>query len=554
MKKNVVFIGVLIVSILYIFIGNRIVMKDNPFSSVISKNNYTKAKVTRILERREVPVKISDDHSDYTTYITFEAQILSGEHKNNLVIANQNFSTFESGNPLEVKPGDKVYLGDKYRGEFADQHVVQQEGSMQQESSNVVQSAFQSTANAEVTKIVDKKNEVIDTVNITTVTFEAKITSGEENGKVITSSQSFETTENGVSEELKVGDTIQLGKIVSSNNGIVGIPGNTNSEGENSNSTDAVQQENQEAVSQEQYAFIGKSKAEQQQSSASGKTTGGQGVDAYFVEYARTSTLIWLAILFMLLIIVFGRIKGAKTLVSLIFTLLAIFVVFVPAILGGRNIYVWTIITCIFTTFNTILLVYGNNKKSMATALGCIGGVLVAGLLTLILNNVLKLTGQIDDAVYLPIFNSAINVKALIFAGILLGALGAIMDVSIDIASSLYEVASKVDRPDFKTIMKSGLNIGRDIMGTMTNTLILAYIGSSLATVLMLSVSEDTLMFTLNREMVAVEILQAIVGSIGILTTIPLTSLVAATLYKNIEPIKENRRGKGNTIKYKQRV
>ena len=109
------------------------------------------------------------------------------------------------------------------------------------------------------------------------------------------------------------------------------------------------------------------------------------------------------------------------------------------------------------------------------------------------------------------------------------------MDVSIDIASSLSEVASKLEKPDFKTIVKSGFNIGKDIMGTMTNTLILAYIGSSLSTVLLLTASNHSLVYLFNLEMITVEIIQALVGSIGILTAIPLTSVIAAGLYKHEE-------------------
>ena len=157
----------------------------------------------------------------------------------------------------------------------------------------------------------------------------------------------------------------------------------------------------------------------------------------------------------------------------------------------------------------------------------------------MIMNGVLKLTGFVDEnAIYLQQLNSSIDLKAIIFGGILIGALGAIMDVSIDIASSLSEVADKMEKPDFRTIVKSGFNIGKDIMGTMTNTLILAYIGSSLTTVLLLTASSHSIAYLFNLEMITVEILQALVGSIGILTTIPLTSVIAAALYKYVDTSK----------------
>lgn len=256
----------------------------------------------------------------------------------------------------------------------------------------------------------------------------------------------------------------------------------------------------------------------------------------YFVEYSRTSSIIILTAIFLGLILLFGKSKGIKTLIGLVVTCLAVFIVYIPAVLGGQNIYTWTIVTCAFITFSTVMIVYGYSKKTLTTTLGCIGGILVAGLLTLIMNGLLKLTGFVDEnAIYLNQLNNAIDLKALIFGGILVGAVGAIMDVSIDISSSLFEVADKMEKPDFKSIMKSGLTIGKDIMGTMTNTLILAYIGSSLSEVLLLTASNNSLSRLFNLEMITVEILQALVGSIGLLTAIPLTSLVCATLYKQKE-------------------
>lgn len=378
MKEKIVFIVALIVSILYIFIGNRIVMKDNSFLANITKSDYPRAKITRILERKETPIEIEGMENQYNTDITFEAQITSGERKNQLVIATQNISTYITGTVKEVAAGDKVLL-----------------------------------------------------YNDTTYENQSKW---------------------------------------------------------------------------------------------------------YFVEYSRISALVVLTIIFLGLIVLFGKQKGAKTLVSLIFTVLSIFIVYIPAILGGHNIYFWTIVTCVFITISTVMLVYGYSKKTITTALGCIGGVLVAGLLTLIMNSVLRLTGFTDEnAIYVQQLNASIDLKAIIFGGILIGAVGAIMDVSIDIASSLYEVASKLEKPDFKTIIKSGFNIGKDIMGTMTNTLILAYIGSSLSTVLLLTASNHSLVYLLNLEMITVEVLQALAGSIGILTAIPLTSFVAASLYKHVD-------------------
>ena len=392
MKEKVVFTVVFIISIIYIIVGSKIATKDNKLFSEVTKVDYPKAKITRIIERKETPLQIDGLENQFNTDITFEAHVTSGEHKDDLVIATQNISTYITGTVKEVEVGDNVLL----------------------------------------------YNEV---------------------------------------------------------------------------------------------SYDGQLKW-------------------YFVEYSRTSALLILAIGFLGLILLFGRSKGVKTLVSLVFTVLAIFIVYIPAILGGQNIYAWTIVTCAFITISTVLLVYGYSRKTLATALGCIAGVLVAGLLTLIMNSVLRLTGFVDEnAIYLQQLNSKIDLKAIIFGGILVGAVGAIMDVAIDISSSLTEVASKMEKPDFKEIVKSGFNIGKDIMGTMTNTLILAYIGSSLTTVLLLTASSHSIAYLFNLEMITVEILQALAGSIGILTTIPLTSVIAAALYRYVDPHKYVYKYKGGNNK-----
>ncbi|GAU77256.1 YibE/F family protein [Fusibacter sp. 3D3] len=253
-------------------------------------------------------------------------------------------------------------------------------------------------------------------------------------------------------------------------------------------------------------------------------------------EYVRTDALLLLGVAFMVLLIVFGRQQGFQTIISLIYTGLAIFIVFIPAILSGKNIYYWSILTCVFIILMTFLVVSGLNKKSLVAGIGCFGGILVAGGLTMIMDHVLKLTGMVDeDSAFLLLLNKdqPIDLKAIVFAAIIIGALGAIMDVAMSIASSLYEVKSQSDKMTFKMILSSGINIGRDIMGTMANTLVLAYIGGSLGVVLLLISYNTSLLDVLNRELVVVEILQALVGSFGILFTIPLTAIASAFLFKH---------------------
>lgn len=251
-------------------------------------------------------------------------------------------------------------------------------------------------------------------------------------------------------------------------------------------------------------------------------------------EYLRTDALLILGIVFFVFLVIFGRYKGFNTIISLVFTCVAIFAVFVPAVLQGFNIYFWSIITCVFIITMSFLIIYGANKQSLSAGIGCLVGILVSGFLTVIMDKVLKLTGLVnEESLYVMRVNQThpIDLKAIIFAAILIGAIGAIMDVSMSIAAALAEFKEKLEYTPFSLLVKSGISIGRDIMGTMANTLILAYIGSSLSVVLLLVSYNSSLLELLNKEMIVVEILQALVGSIGILVTIPITSLVCAYLF-----------------------
>jgi uncharacterized membrane protein len=252
-----------------------------------------------------------------------------------------------------------------------------------------------------------------------------------------------------------------------------------------------------------------------------------------FMQFIRTDKLLIFGLIFIIALLVFGRIKGFNTIISLAFTCIAIFLVFIPSILNGINIYLTSVLICIYTTVMTFLIINGGNRKTLAAALGCFSGVAIAGILTFIMDKVLKLTGFIDEASFELTYlatASPINLRAIIFGAILLGALGAIMDVSMSIASALWEV-KEASTLSFKELFRSGINIGKDVMGTMVNTLILAYIGSSLSTVLILNTTSLSLAYLLNREVVIVEILQALIGSFGLLATLPLASLISAGLY-----------------------
>lgn len=254
----------------------------------------------------------------------------------------------------------------------------------------------------------------------------------------------------------------------------------------------------------------------------------------YFGDYVRITPLIWLLVIFCVLIVAFSRVQGLKTIVSLGFTCLAVFCVLIPAILNGHNVYFWSVLVCVYITVMTLSIISGYNMKALCACIGCMGGVLCSGMVVLIMDKFLNMTGLLEEeSIYLYQLypDNPINLKAIIFAMIIVGALGAVMDVSMSVSSSLYELRTK--SPDIKPseLMKSGFTIGRDMMGTMANTLVLAYIGSSLTCVLLLVSYNANIEQVVNKEMIIAEILQALAGSMGMLLALPLTSAVCAAMY-----------------------
>ena len=265
--------------------------------------------------------------------------------------------------------------------------------------------------------------------------------------------------------------------------------------------------------------------------------------DYLMTDYLRSDYLIILGILLIIFLIIFGHKKGINTIISLTFTCLAIFLVFIPSILSGHNIYLWSIITCLFIIVMALILINGISKKTICSMIGCFGGILITSLLTIVMTKLMNLTGLVDEqSYYLQLMDSSnpINLKAIIFGGIIIGAVGAIMDVAVSISAALLEVYNKAKDEDknVKSLLKSGITIGRDMMGTMSNTLVMAYIGNSLATTLLLLSYSGSLIELFNKEMIIVELLQILVGSFGLLLTIPFTSFICSIIYFKEKRIK----------------
>ncbi|MGO1369178.1 MAG: YibE/F family protein [Senegalia sp. (in: firmicutes)] len=268
------------------------------------------------------------------------------------------------------------------------------------------------------------------------------------------------------------------------------------------------------------------------------KDENGEIIQGYISEIARDRYLLYLVIIFFLLLLIVGGLKGLKSIITLLITAFAVLKIMLPLILKGYNPIYLSIIVSIAIIAVTLIIISGFNRKALAAIIGTSAGVLVAGIITLIVSELASLTGLgTEEAQMLSLVEQGdgFNFKGILFAGIILGALGAVMDVSMSIASSINEI--KIANPDMTTkeLIKSGMNVGRDIMGTMSNTLILAYSGGSIHLMLLFMAHDFNIIDIINRDMIASEILRALAGSIGLIFTVPLTAIIASSLYNRIE-------------------
>lgn len=258
-------------------------------------------------------------------------------------------------------------------------------------------------------------------------------------------------------------------------------------------------------------------------------------------DVQRQGYLIGLIIFFFASIILVGRKKGVKAIIGLIITILAVFFVLLAVIFKGYNAVLVSIGTCFLITVLTFAVIGGWNKKTVSAALGTIGGVVLAGILATVIGYLAQLSGAgKEEAVMLSIASKDVvfNFRELLFAEIIVSALGACMDVGMSIASSLSELKEKKPTMTEKELFKSGMNIGGDMIGTMTNTLILSFIGSSLILILLYMSSSVTVFDVINIEAIATEAVCAISGSIGIVYTVPITAAIYAFVNRNKEVYK----------------
>lgn len=265
-------------------------------------------------------------------------------------------------------------------------------------------------------------------------------------------------------------------------------------------------------------------------------------VTATVQDVVRSGYIIGMFVVFLLSIVLVGGKKGIKAILGLLYTIILIYLIMIKGIFKGDNAIISSIGTSMLVILGTFIIIGGFNKKITTAAIGTLGGVVSAGIMALIFNHLAKMSGACEDAIQLSINMSTINFdfRDLLFAGIIVSALGACMDVGMSIASSLDEIKMKKSDITWTELFKSGMNIGRDVIGTMTNTLILAYVGGSLTLILLFMACNMNIIEILNKETIAEQVISAIAGSMGVIYTVPITSFIYAILNKDRVIYKKN--------------
>ncbi len=257
----------------------------------------------------------------------------------------------------------------------------------------------------------------------------------------------------------------------------------------------------------------------------------GNGIEYSIEDIKRSGTLVWLSLIFCGLLIYVGKKKGLYSLISIVLTIFMITNMLSPLILFGINPFAGTIVICILSTAVTMYLVGGFNAKSTSALTGAILSLAFAGLLSYLAIKTASLTGfASENTLYLFSAHPELDFVGITISIMVLATLGAVMDVAMSIASTINEIYNVDDTKSVKELFVCGMNVGRDIIGTMANTLILVYLGGSLPLVLLAENIDFQKFINLNQ--VVTEISSALIGSIAIVICVPFTAIVASKLIK----------------------
>lgn len=258
-------------------------------------------------------------------------------------------------------------------------------------------------------------------------------------------------------------------------------------------------------------------------------------VNATVYEYNRAAPLVIVVALFLIVTVLVGGRTGAKSLVGLIFTVLCVFFLLFPALMKGAPTLLSTFLLCVYVAAVSFVILGGVQKKTVCALLGTVAGMALALVFALLAQRLLRINGlrgaDVEPLLQLRQTGTPIRLRGLLAAGVILSALGAVMDVAMSLSSALSEVHAADPALDRRALFRSGMNIGRDMVGTMTNTLILAFLGGGLTLTLYIYTLGLSAHQLLSSAYLSVEVMTAVSSSIGVILSVPITALISAWAY-----------------------
>lgn len=251
--------------------------------------------------------------------------------------------------------------------------------------------------------------------------------------------------------------------------------------------------------------------------------------------YDRGMVLYILIGLFLICIWLVGGKKGINSIIALIFTFVVIMNMYIPLMYIGVNPFLAAVVSSILIVIISMILIGDFSKKTICAILGTIWGIVIAGMIAIIFGKLAHISGynveNIETLIYVG-QNSKLDIGGLLFSGILMASLGAVMDVAMSVSSTINEVNQIDTKLTSKDLFKSGISVGRDMIGTMSNTLILAFIGNSVNTMVVIYAYAFPYLQVINTYSIVIEILRGIAGTMGVILTVPFVSDISSKIMK----------------------
>jgi uncharacterized membrane protein len=268
-------------------------------------------------------------------------------------------------------------------------------------------------------------------------------------------------------------------------------------------------------------------------------TEPGQEERFIITDRVRTTPMLILAGMFAAAIIALGRWKGVRAILGLAFTFAVIIWFMIPRILDGANPVTISVFAAIFIFMFTLYIVHGIGRMTTAAVLGTSISLMVTGTLAFIWVRLSNLTGLAsDEAAFIQVMvgGEGINMQGLLLGGIIIGALGVLDDVTVSQSSTVFELRKANPRMTMPQLFASGITVGRDHIAATVNTLVLAYAGVALPLLILFTQLNEPALHIINREILAEEIVRTLVGSLGLICAVPLTTGIAAYMAVKSNP------------------